>query len=69
MQSTEGLEDLQYETILGFQDPHLCGIARKKAGSPPPSSAGRSAAVGIGKERIPKSRKDSAPQKIEFPGQ
>jgi len=63
MQNTEGLQDLQYETILGFQDPHLCGIARKKAESVPTKP------VGIGKERIPKAKKDIVPQKIEFPGQ
>lgn len=75
MQNTEGLEDLQYEKILTVQDPHLCGVARKKAGSSPtPSSGGigisreRPGGIGIGKERPSKAKKDDAPQKIEFPG-
>lgn len=73
IQNTEGLEDLQYENILTVQDPHLCGVARKKAGNSPTPSSGisreRPRGVGIGKERPPKARNDDAPQKIEFPGQ
>ena len=58
LQKTEGLGDLKHETLLGFQDPHLVGIAIKQ---------------GVEKEKAPKKerapKKGFAPQKIEFPGQ
>ena len=67
LQNTEGLGDLKYETILGFQDPHLVGIAIKQGRTPPTTPSG------IGKEKVSKKdrapKKDFAPKKIEFPGQ
>ncbi|KAG0585375.1 hypothetical protein M758_2G006900 [Ceratodon purpureus] len=67
VQNTEGLGDLKYETILGFQDPHLVGIAIKQGRTPTTTPSG------IGKERVYKKdrapKKDFAPKKVEFPGQ
>lgn len=52
-QGTEGLEDFQYETILGFQDPHLVGIATKRPTITTTSS--------VSKDKVPKKSKKSRP--------
>lgn len=67
VQNTEGLGDLKYETIFGFQDPHLVGIAIKQARTPTSTPSGVGKAKVSKKDRAPK--KDFAPKKIEFPGQ
>jgi hypothetical protein len=52
-QGTEGLEDFQYETILGFQDPHLVGIATKRPTITTTST--------VSKDKVPKKSKKSRP--------
>lgn len=70
LQKTKGFEVIKYQVVLGFQDPHIVGIATKKQQT--------TTGAGIGKDTIPKKNKKEKvpqqtglpdPQKIEFSGQ
>lgn len=54
-QETEGLQDLEFEHVLDFQDPHLVGVAKKKLAAPTPDSRSIRDEAAAGKRRTRKS--------------